>query len=100
MKPLKEVPHHLTEEEIANPWLVFDNLFDEVSLAYFRTMLWKSFLCTVMGTYPNDTTSEEREEIVYVYEQLKKVIDAIYVLNQPVMEEEDECPKEEQEAAA
>ena len=79
----KHPTHHLTEDEKAHPWHVFAKLFDEVTVTDFREKLWKSFLCTMMGTYPTpELTAREREDIVYVYEWMKKLIDAAHIINE------------------
>ena len=59
-------------------------MFDAVSLTEFRGLLWKSFLCIITGTYPAELTLKEREDVVFVHERLKKVIDAAHLINEHV----------------
>ena len=80
----KHPVHHLTNEERNNPYLVFEQLFDAISLTEFRELLWKSFLCTITGTYPGEITLKEREDVIFVYERIKKTIDAAHLINEHV----------------
>lgn len=80
----KHPVHHLTEEEKDNPYIVFEHLFDAVSLTEIRELLWKSFLSTITGTYPGELTLKEREDVVFVHERLKKLLDAAHLINEHV----------------
>jgi hypothetical protein len=78
----KHPTHHLTDEEKDNPYLVFEHLYDdEISVTDFRDLLWKSFLATITGNYC-ELSPEEREDVVFVYERLKKMIDAAHIINE------------------
>jgi hypothetical protein len=80
----KHPTHHLTDEEHENPYLVFEKLYDTISLTDFRELIWKTFLITITGSYPGESTPKEREDAVFVYEQIKKLIDAAHVINEHV----------------
>ena len=78
----KHPTHHLTDEEKANPRLVLHNLFDQITLTELRKRLWRWFGCTIKGNYPVDSTADEREDILYVYEWMQKIIDVCHLLNE------------------
>lgn len=72
----------LSSEEIANPQLVFEELFDFAHLPEARSMLWDWLKATVTGTYPEDLSKEERNNILFLYEKMEKLIEAAYLLKE------------------
>jgi len=75
---------YLTEDEIADPLLAIREFFSTAHLPEFRDMLWLSFKTNVMGSYPHgDTlTPQERCDIVVLYEQLVRLVEAAHLLNE------------------
>ena len=78
----KHPTHYLTDKEKNNPYLVFEEQFDIMSLTAFRELLWKSFLSTITGSYNDHLSYKEREDVVFVYERIKKLIDAAHIINE------------------
>jgi len=77
---------YLTKEEIANPNLVIDELFDFAHLPDVRELLWEWLKTTVTGSYTKTLTAREREAIIILYEKMEKLVEAAHVLhefNQP-----------------
>jgi hypothetical protein len=72
---------HLTEEEKENPWLVFATLYDITSVTNFRGLVWKSFSTLLTGSY-NELTSQERDDVVFVYDYLLKLAEASHLINE------------------
>jgi hypothetical protein len=79
-QPVKPVMHSLSDKEIRNPHLVIDELFDFAEIEDLRTLLWKWFSATVTGSFPKQLTRTERTVIVDMYEQMRKLTEAAYLL--------------------
>ena len=79
-QPVEPVMHSLTPEEIRNPYLVIDELFDFADIEDVRTLLWKWFSATVTGTFPKQLTRTERMVIVDMYEKMRRLSEAAYLL--------------------
>ena len=73
--------YKLSEEEIANPRIVIDELFDFAHLPELRTLLWDWLKATVSGSYPEDLTKEERISILLLYEKIEKLVEAAHILH-------------------
>lgn len=71
---------YLNKEEIANPNLVFDELFDFAHLPDVRELLWEWLKTTVTGSYNKTLTAREREAIIILYEKMEKLVEAAHVL--------------------
>ncbi len=72
----------LTNEEHANPNLVLEKLFDFAHLPEWRQILWDWLKMTVSSSYHAETTtSSERASILFVYEQLQKLIEASHLIH-------------------
>ena len=74
--------HQLTEAEIANPYLVIDELFDFTHLPDARELLWEWLKATVTCTYHKNLTATERSAILTLYEKMEKLVEAVYVLHE------------------
>ena len=79
--PSRELePRKLTEEEVKDPYMVIDELFDFAYLPRIRDIYWDWLKATVTKTY--DTLSKkEREDMVILYEKLEKLVEAVHVLH-------------------
>lgn len=74
--------YKLSEEEIADPEMVIEELFDFADLQQVRGMLWNWLKATVTGGYPEDLDKEERNEIILLYEKIEKLVEAAHVLKE------------------
>ncbi len=74
--------YRLSEDEIANPQIVIDELFDFAHLPELRSMLWDWLKSTVSGNYPEDLSKEERVAILLLYEKIEKLVEAAYLLQE------------------
>lgn len=78
----KQPIHTLTEEEMADPYLVIDELFDFADLADARELLWDWLKTTVTGSYHKQLTSTERSALITMFEKIEKLLEAAYVLHE------------------
>lgn len=74
--------HKLTVSEISNPYLVIEDLFDCCHLPEWRQLLWSSFKSNITGTYHKELNRRERNEVVYLYEYLERLVEAAWVLHE------------------
>ena len=74
--------HKLTGEEINDPYLVIDDLFQFGHLPDRREMLWNSFKSNITGTYHKELTRKERNEIVYLHEYMERLVEATHIINE------------------
>jgi len=74
--------HKLTGEEINDPYLVIDDLFQFGHLPDLREMLWNSFKSNITGTYHKELTRKERNEIVYLHEYMERLVEATHIINE------------------
>ncbi|OQP65858.1 hypothetical protein A3860_14790 [Niastella vici] len=73
-------PIRLTEEQLNNPLLVFDDFFQGYHLNETREILWQ-WLTTIISS-PGGIASEplERSNHIYFYEKMEEVVEAAFVL--------------------
>jgi hypothetical protein len=78
-------PLRLTEEQLENPLLTFDDFFQCYHLNETREALWQ-WLTAVISS-PGSVSSEplERSNHMYFYEKLEELIEAAFIMkaNQP-----------------
>ena len=74
--------HALSKKEIADPYLVIDELFDFADLADARELLWDWLKTTVTGNYHKTLSATERSTILTLYEKMEKLLEAAYVLQE------------------
>jgi hypothetical protein len=74
--------YSLSEEEINDPYLVIDELFDFAELNDARELLWEWLKVTVTGTYHKNLGSTERAAIITMYEKMEKLLEAAHVLHE------------------
>jgi hypothetical protein len=72
-------PRKLSPEEIAEPHLVLAAFFDFAHLPQIREMLWDFLKLTVSGTWHAES-GESKNDMLYFYEKLEKVIEAIHII--------------------
>jgi hypothetical protein len=56
-------PQHLTEEEIKNPYLVIEELFDKEDLPGIRELLWKWLKTAAIGNSNMELGETECENL-------------------------------------
>ncbi|NCI45957.1 hypothetical protein [Sediminibacterium soli] len=72
----------LSPEEIRNPLLVADELFDFADIDDVRRLLWLWLKTSVTGGFQKQLGRPEREAILELYEKLEKLVEAAYLLQQ------------------
>jgi HEPN domain-containing protein len=75
-------PQNLTQVEIDNPYQVIYELFDFAHLPRIRELLWDFFKTAVTGNYSHDLHRRERELLVTMYEKIKKLVEAVHIINE------------------
>jgi hypothetical protein len=79
--PSRELePRKLTPEQVANPMLVVHALFDFAHLPQIRIMLWDVLRAVVTGSYAS-LPQTEKNDLLYFYEQLEKLLEAVHLLH-------------------
>jgi hypothetical protein len=73
-------PQKLNKDEIANPYSVIHSFFDCTDLEQTRNNLWTWLETTVTGTFPKGLTRRERCNILFQYQQLEKLLEAVFIL--------------------
>ncbi len=72
----------LTNEELANPYLVIEELFDFAHLPDVRELLWEWLKVTVTSSYHRTLSSNEQEAIITLFEKLDRLVEAAYRLHE------------------
>jgi hypothetical protein len=81
-KPVQQpVLHKLSQQEITDPYLVIDELFDFADLPDIKELLWGWLKITVTGTYHKNLSATERSAIIDLYEKLEKLVEAVQVIH-------------------
>lgn len=70
----------LNKEEVADPNIVLDEVFDYAHLPEWRSLLWEWLKITVSGTYNTESAEYDRYSILYTYEKLQKLIEAAHLI--------------------
>lgn len=70
----------LTSTQRQNPELVLKELFDYANLPEQKEMLWQWFTAAI--TSGNAKRKMERESLVFCYEQMEKLLEAAFLLNE------------------
>lgn len=75
---------YLNKEEIADPLLAIKEFFSTAHLPEVREMLWLSLKTNVTGSFPQGDalTPQERCDIILLYEQLIRLVEAAHLLNE------------------
>lgn len=75
---------YLNKDEIADPLLAIKEFFSTAHLPEVREMLWLSLKANVTGSFPQGDalTPRERNDILLLYEQLIRLVEAAYLLNE------------------
>lgn len=72
----------LTKEEIDNPHLVIEELFDFAHLPEIRNLLWEWLKTTVTGDFNESLDAREKSSLLFLYEKIQKLIEASHILLQ------------------
>ena len=73
-------PRLLNKEEVTDPGIVLDEVFDYAHLPEWRSLLWECLKITVSGTYNTESAEYDRSSILYMYEKLQKLIEAAHLM--------------------
>ena len=73
-------PRHLSPEEIANPYLAIQELFDRVDLPDARDLLWKWLKTAAAGNAYKEQQRTDREDVFYIYELITKLLEAAHLI--------------------
>lgn len=73
-------PHHLTTEQIENPYSVINEIFDKSDLPELRESLWKWLKSAATGNYIKDLDKNERSDIFFTYETIEKLLEAAHII--------------------
>jgi hypothetical protein len=73
-------PRELNADQVANPMIVIHEFFNVGHLPQIRQMLREFLKTAIIGNYAR-LSERERSDLIYFYEQLEKVIEAIHVLH-------------------
>jgi len=75
-------PRKLSREERENPLEVVRDFFSYGHLPEIREQLWELLKTTVTGNYSKMLTRQERSNMLYFYERLEKLIEAVHMISQ------------------
>ncbi|MDZ4072362.1 MAG: hypothetical protein U1C70_11105 [Sediminibacterium sp.] len=70
----------LNKEEVADPTIVLDEVFDYAHLPEWRSLLWEWLKITVSGAYNTESADYDRYSILFTYEKLQKLIEAAHLI--------------------
>lgn len=75
---------YLNEDELTDPLSVVQDFFSTAHLPEVRDMLWLSLKTNVTGSFPEGDALNRREryEIVLLYEQLIRLVEAAHLINE------------------
>jgi hypothetical protein len=75
---------YLNKDEISDPVLAIKEFFSTAHLPEVRDMLWLSLKTNVTGSFPQGDalTPKERYDIILLYEQLIRLVEAAHLLNE------------------
>ena len=72
-------PRTLSKEEVDNPEIVLDGLFDFAHLPQIRELMREFLKTTVCGSW-DILRPSERADILYFYEKLEKLVEASHLI--------------------
>jgi HEPN domain-containing protein len=75
-------PHQLSSEQISDPYSVIRDLFQFGHLPDLQHMLWNSFKTNITGTYNKELTRRQRNDVVYLYEYLERLLEAAWIIEE------------------
>lgn len=75
-------PRLLNKEEVENPYLVIEELFDFAHLPEIRNLLWEWLKTTVTGDFNESLDTREKSSLLFFYEKIEKLIEASHIILQ------------------
>jgi len=78
-------PIYLTREQIADPYIVIDELFDYAHLPELRAQLWEWIRLTITCSY-HEQEVRDKVNLLYCYDQIVKMIEAVHLLHRKTEE--------------
>lgn len=79
---LEPPPCRLSGEEVQDPYLVLNQLFDFAHLPQVRAFLWDWLRLTVTGGYHRKAGFRSRSSVLIMYEFMEKLVEAAHILHQ------------------
>ena len=73
-------PQKLNSKETADPEMVIEEFFHYARLPQVRWYLWEMLKTMITGNFPR-LNGRERANLVYFYEQLERLIEAVHLLD-------------------
>lgn len=75
---------YLSEDEVIDPRLAIKDFFSFAHLPEVKEMLWQSLKTNVTGSFSHDgaLNAKERFDIILLYEQLVRLVEAAHLLNE------------------
>lgn len=70
----------LSKEEMRDPYLVLDEVFDMAHLPELRSLLWEWMKTSFAGGFTDEMSTKEKKDILCLYEHLQKLIEAAHLL--------------------
>lgn len=77
---LEPRPCRLSGEEVNDPYLVLDQLFDFAHLPQVRGFLWDWLRLTVTGGYNRKAGFRSRSSVLIMYEFMERLVEAAHIL--------------------
>jgi hypothetical protein len=74
-------PRKLTLEEVENPELVIEQLFQYASLPELRWQLWEGTKAMITGTF-NAMKGRDRCKMLFFFEQIERLIEVTHVMHE------------------
>jgi len=71
----------LKKEEVNDPSIVLDEIFDFAHLPEWRSLLWEWLKITVSGSYNTASAELERGNLLFLYEKLQRLIEASHLIH-------------------
>lgn len=72
----------LSPEEIENPFLSIEHLFEEMDLSTIKQILWEFLKAAVTSNHNKYLSKRDRREILYLYEHLERLLEAAHLINE------------------
>jgi hypothetical protein len=74
------LPLRLTEEELNNPLLIFNDFFQTYHLNETRELLWQWLMAVLSSQGSISSEPLERSNHIYFYEKLEEIIEAAFII--------------------
>ena len=79
--PGELLPHHLTKEQIENPYEVLVGFFDFAHFPSIRDQLWELLTTTASSNF-HTLTRRDKANMMYFLTKLRPLIEAVHLIHQ------------------